>query len=234
MTDQAVVTEFQCKYCKKLFRRESTLTAHLCESKRRWQQESDTGVQLGLKAYLRFYELSQGSAKSKSYADFVTSPYYSAFVKFGQYCQGVRCINFQSYLDWLLKNNKKLDNWCSDKVYTEWLPMYLQRESVQDALERGLTQMQQYADDHPELKNGFSDYFRYGNSNRICHHVSTGRISAWVIYHCDSGTDFLNNLSAEQISAVISWIDPDVWQKKFKDYPADMNWVRDVLRQAGL
>lgn len=226
--------EYQCKYCKKSFRRERTLTAHLCEPKRRWQQESETGVQLGLKAYLRFYELTQGSAKFKNYGDFVTSPYYNAFVKFGRYCQDIRCINFQSFLDWLLKHNKKLDYWCSDQLYTEWLPGYLQREAVQDALERALKEMQKYTDEHNEFKNGFSDYFRYGNTNRICHHVSTGRISPWVVYNCDSGIKFLESLSEDQVSVVIPWIDPDYWQKKFRDYVSDTEWVKSILKQAGL
>ena len=71
------ITLYKCRYCEKEFRKESTLTAHLCEQKRRWQQEKETGVQLGLKAYLRFYEYSQGSSKLKSYEDFVKSPYYN-------------------------------------------------------------------------------------------------------------------------------------------------------------
>lgn len=225
---------YKCRYCDKGFSKETTLTAHLCEQKRRWQQEKETGVQLGLKAYLRFYEYSQGSAKLKSYEDFARSPYYNAFVKFGRHCQGIRCINFVNYLDWLLKNNKKIDYWCKDSLYTEWLPEYLKKEAVQDALERAMKEMIDYADSHPELKNGFTDYFRYGNSNRICHHISTGRISPWVIYHCASGIEFLDTLSSEQVEIVIPWIDPDFWQRKFKDYVADAEWVKTVLSKAGL
>lgn len=225
---------YKCKYCKKDFRKESTLSAHLCEPKRRAMQEHETWVQLGLKSYLRFYEITQGSAKLKSYEDFSTSPYYKAFVKFGSYCQQIRCVNFSNYLDWLLKNNKKIDNWCSDKLYAEWLPNYLQKEAPQDALERALKEMQNYADDNTDLRNGFVDYFRYGNSNRICHHISTGRISPWVVYNCDSGVDFLDNLTSEQVTLILPWIDPDYWQRKFKDYMADTLWVKDILKAAGL
>lgn len=225
---------FVCRYCTKDFKRESTLTAHMCEPKRRWQQEKESWVQLGLKAYLRFYEITQGSARLKSYEDFVVSPYYKAFVKFGSYCQQIRCINFSNYLDWLLKNNRKLDNWTSDKLYSEWLPGYIQKEAPQDALERALKEMQDYADDHPELKNGFIDYFRYGNINRICYHISTGRISPWIVYNCDSGITFLDELSSEHVMMVLPWIDPDYWQRKFKDYMADTEWVKDILRTAGL
>jgi hypothetical protein len=133
-----------------------------------------------------------------------------------------------------LKNNKKLDYWCKDSLYDEWLFEYLKRESVQDALERALKEMQDYADAHPDLRNGFRDYFRFGNTNRICHHIVNGRISPWVIFNCASGRDLLERLDETQIGMIIKYIDPDFWQKKFQDYLADTEWVKDILLKAGL
>ena len=225
---------FVCRYCKKSFVKENTLSAHVCESKRRHQQEKEIGVQLGLKAYLRFYEISQGSAKSKTYTDFAGSPYYTAFVKFGRHLVGVRCVNTVSFIDWLLKNNKKIDYWCKESFYIEWMHEYLKKEAVQDALERALKEMQDYSDTNPELVGNFNEYFRYGNANRICYHISSGRISPWVVYNCNSGVDFLSKLSEDQIKIVMPWIDPDYWQRKFKDYVSDSEWVKDILLKAGL
>ena len=233
MTNESNQT-YKCRYCDKEFRKESTLTAHLCEQKRRWQQERETGVQLGLRSYLRFYETTQGSAKLKSYEDFVTSPYYNAFVKYGRYLVAIRAINPTSFTDWLLKNNKKLDYWCKDSLYEEWMLDYIKREAVQDALERALKEMQEYADNHLELRNGFSDYFRFGQPNRICHHVSTGRISPWVIYNSTSGVAFLEGLNEGQLTLIMPWIDPEFWQHKFKDYLADTEWIKEALSIAGL
>jgi hypothetical protein len=225
---------FVCKYCNKTYSKESTLIAHLCEPKRRHQQQNETGVQLGFKAYLRFYELTQGSAKLKTYDDFVASPYYSAFVKFGRHLVAIRAVNAGSFIDWLLKNNKKLDYWCKDEFYLDWLQTYIRKESVQDAIERALKEMQDYADTHPELENGFADYFRNGHSNRVCHHISNGRISPWIVYNANSGVDFLSQLNEEQIGIIMPWIDPDIWNQKFKDYAADVEWCKDILAKAGL
>jgi len=225
---------FVCRYCKKGFVKETTLIAHMCESRRRHQQEKETGVQLGLKAYLRFYEISQGSAKSKTYDDFVGSPYYTAFVKFGRHLVGVRCVNTASFTDWLLKNNKKIDHWCKEALYLEWLHEYMKKEAVQDALERALKEMQDYADSEPKLQNNFNNYFRLGSANRIVHHISNGRISPWIVYNCDSGVDFVGSLNEEQITIIMPWIDPDHWQRKFKDYLADTEWVKSVLAAAAL
>lgn len=223
-----------CRYCKKGFRKESTLAAHLCEPKRRWQQEKETGVQMGLRAYLRFYEITQGSAKLKSYEDFVESPYYNAFVKFGRHCQAIRCVNYASFSDWLLKNNKKLDHWCREDIYLEWLHQYIRKESVQDALARALEEMERYADDHTDLRNGFRDYFRLAPANVACFHIANGRISPWVVFNCATGVEFLETLNEEQLEIVIPWIDPDFWQQKFRDYMADVEWIKQILQEAGL
>ena len=224
----------KCRYCNKEFRKESTLAAHQCEPKRRWQQEKEMGVQFGLQAYLRFFEVTQGSAKLKSYADFVTSPYYLAFVAFGRHMQAIRAVNPRAFIDWVIKQNKKLDHWTHEAVYVEYLHQYLKREATQDALERALIEMQEYVDEHQEITAGLSGYFAYGNSNRICHHIANGRISPWIVYNCNSGIAFLDSLTEEQIAIIIDWIDPDYWQRKFNDYVADTEWVKAILKEAGV
>lgn len=228
------MTGYKCRYCNKEFIRESTLASHLCEKKRRAQQENETGVQLGYRSYLRFYEITQNSSKVKTYEDFSNSPYYLAFVKYGRYLCDIRAVNTTSFTDWLLKNNVRLDQWCKDSLYHNWLKEYLKKEAVQDALERALKEMTKYAEDNPELKNGFTDYFRYGNSNRICYHISTGRVSPWVVYNCASGVAFLDSLREDQVLTVVEAIDPDFWKKKFHDYPEDVAWTKTVLEKAGL
>ena len=123
-----------CQYCKREFAKETSLAIHMCEPRRRHRESSERGVQLGLQAYLKFYEITQGSARLKTFDDFAGSPYYRAFVKFGRHCVSIRAINPARFTEWVLKQNKKIDNWCSDNVYTEYLIAYLQTEAVADAI----------------------------------------------------------------------------------------------------
>jgi hypothetical protein len=224
----------KCKYCDKTYTKESTLLKHACEPKRRHLQQSETGVQFGFRSYLKFFELTQGSIKSKTYDDFAASSYYSAFVKFGRYLVSIKAINYASFTEWLLKGNKKLDFWCKDSLYDEWLVEYLRKESYQDALERGIKEMQDYADNNHDLRNGFMDYFKFGNTNRICHHITTGRISPWVVYNCDSGINFLENLDDSQMQMIIKYINPDFWNQKFQNHEQDRFNALDILKAAGL
>lgn len=223
-------TEHRCQYCEKSFQRESSLVVHVCEPKRRHQERDEIGVQLGLQAYLRFYEITQGSARLKTFDDFMRSAYYRAFVKFGRHCVAIRAVNTARFMDWLIRQNKKIDHWCRDSIYTEWLTEYLRQESAMDALQRALETAIDWSE---KTGNPDRDFVRYGNDNVICHAISAGRVSAWVLYNSESGTDFLGRINADQIAMIWPMIDSDHWQRRFRDYPADVEYVRQMLSQAG-
>ena len=222
--------KYICQYCKKDFIKESSLAVHSCEPRRRRQEQSERGVQLGLQAYLKFYQLTQGSARLKTFDDFADSPYYRAFVKFGRYCVDIQAINPARFIEYVLKQNKKIDHWCRDSIYTEYLLDYLRVENVNDALARsiefGITWQEQ-------TSNPAHDCLRYGNSNAICHAIASGRISPWVIYNSESGQQFLSELTSEQVEIIWLYIDADFWIRKFKDYPTDQEYVKDILNKAG-
>jgi len=223
-------TENVCKYCEKSFARPESLAVHVCEQKRRYQDRDEPGVRLGMQAYLRFYEMTQGSARLKTFDDFARSPYYRAFVKFGRYCVDIRAVNTARFVEWVVEKNKKIDHWCRDSVYSEYLAEYLRKENVTDALARAIEHSITWAEStgHPA-----HDCVRYGNGNAVSYAISTGRISAWVLYNCESGQKYLDEIDQDQMAIVWPWIDPEFWQKKFRDYPADQEYAREMLKQAG-
>lgn len=221
---------FTCDYCKKEFARETSIAVHMCEPKRRRMERDERGVQLGFQAFIKFYEIMQGSARLKTFEDFCESAYYRAFVKFGRYCVNTRVINPARMMEWLLKHNKKIDHWCSDQIYTEYLLDYLKVENVDDAIARAIEWSIDWAERNESQPH---DCLRYGNANVICHAVTTGRISAWAIYNSASGLEFLESLDQTQIAMIWPYIDSDVWQRRFRDYPADVEYVKDILKKAG-
>ena len=223
---------FVCKYCDRSFSKEKTLASHVCEQKRRWQQEKDKHVQLGLQAYLRFFEKTQGqNGARKTYGDFVNSPYYNAFVKFGKYIIDIRAINPSKFIDWVIDNNIKLDQYTHDKYYQKYLEQHLRVESWQDAIARSLTTMESWAEEHNVMLNS---YFFAAKSNKVCYDIINGRVSSWVLFNCDTGVDFLGKINQEQLALIYPYIDPDFWRKNFIKYNQETAIVKDALKEAGL
>lgn len=220
---------FVCDYCQKQFVRENSIAVHVCEPKRRRLMQHESGTRLGFQAFVQFYQLHQ-KGKVKTYDEFCDSSYFRAFVKFGTYCVSTRVINPPRFMDWLLKQQKKIDNWCSDRVYTEYLVWYLPTEAVDDALSRAVEQSIQW---HEKTGNPAHDMLRYGNVNALCYDITSGRLSPWAIYNSESGAAFLNQMSTEQITMTWSYIDSDIWQKQFQNRPQDQAYAQDILKKAG-
>jgi hypothetical protein len=130
----------------------------------------------------------------------------------------------------VVEKNKKIDHWCRDTVYTEYLADYLRRENVADALTRAIEYSLTWSEKtgHPA-----QDILRYGNDNAVTYAISTGRISAWIVYNCKSGQKFLDEINPDQTKILWLWIDPEFWQRKFLEYPADREYVSEILKKAG-
>jgi hypothetical protein len=152
------------------------------------------------------------------------------FAKFGSYCIDVNVLNPSRYIDWLLTDNIKIDNWTSDSVYTKYLCEYLRTENPFDALERSVN----YCSDLAKQENiQPNDVLRYGNPNRICHAITTGKISPWMLYCSDSGSHFLETLNSDHAKIVIDYINPEQWALKFHREPELRNQIRETLKLAG-
>ena len=223
-------TEFSCEFCNRSFQRETTMMKHLCENKRRWQDKDQPGNRIGFQAWVEFYKKNTASKKPKTYVDFTKSAYYIAFVKFGHYCVDLKCINVTRYADWLLKNQIKIDSWCSDTNYTKFLIEHLKSEDPLDAIARSIeTTMTIAKDSGIETK----DCLRYANRNKLAYAVTTGKISPWMLYQSVSGVDFLSNLDESQQKMIIDYINPEQWAIKFSRNNEMVTQVKELLSAAG-
>lgn len=222
--------DYRCDFCNRSFRKETTMIKHLCENKRRHQDKDLPGNRIGFQCWVDFYKKNTGAKKAKTYHDFVKSAYYTAFVKFGNYCVDIKCLNVGRYADYLLSNKISIDNWCSDTNYTKFLIDYLRLENPIDAVARSIeTTIENSQKENIQSK----DYLRYGNKNRICHYITTGKISPWMLYQSDSGIKFLDSLNEYEIKYINDYIDPEKWAVKFRRDIESVNEVRDLLEKAG-
>jgi hypothetical protein len=221
---------YSCEFCKRSFLRESTVLKHICEYKHRWMDKDKQGNRLGFQSWIEFYKKNSTSKKQKTYEEFIRSAYYTAFVKFGSYCVDVNVLNVNRYIDWLLKNQIKIDSWCQDTNYTKFLIEYLRIEDPMDAIARSIETTINMASVERVLSK---DYLRYGNSNKICYAITTGKLSPWILYHSASGKEFLDKLDESQIKMVIDYLNPELWAIKFKREPEKVDEVKSLLTLAG-
>lgn len=223
------MSKFKCDFCEKEFVKENTLLKHVCESKRRWQDKDKRGNQLGFQAWVRFYS-KHTSKKKKEYTDFVKSSYYSAFVKFGNYCVDAQVMNVPRYVDYLLKEKISIDLWNRDTSYTKFIIDYCKVEDPLDAIARSIETTVQLA----RIENiQTKDVLRYGNINRICFEITKGKISPWMLYQSSSGLSFLEKLDNTQQKMILDYINPEQWALKFHRQKNIIPEVKELLHAGG-
>ena len=221
----------KCVHCGKSFMQEKTLIAHMCERKRRVLQRDEKRVQAGFMAFNRWWQLAQGAKKLKTYEEFCDTSYYNAFVKFGSFLNNVQPLYPEKFVDYVIKSGVKLDHWCKDSLYEQYLYEIIKIEPVESAVQRSIATMMEWADEH---NAAFNHYFLYVSLNKAVHDIKNGHISPWVILNSVSGQTMIKNMSDEQLDMIAPAFDVPYWLKKFKESPKDVALVKDICKEAGI
>lgn len=220
---------YKCEYCQKEFAKEKTLAVHICEQKRRYINRNEKHVQAGLLTFQKFYDFAQKGKKQKTFDDFVESPYYTAFVKFGSFLVNTSPIYPEMFIDYVIKSGVKIDHWCRDALYETYISELIKNEPADGAIQRSITTMMDWADKNHAT---WEHYFAYVNLNRATHDIKEGLISPWLILNTKSGKEMLQRMNDEQLEIIGPVIDPQYWIRKFKSLPADIELIKDVVKEA--
>jgi hypothetical protein len=204
---------------------------HVCEQKRRALAKTDRHVVLGYDAFNRFYKLSQNVKGEKTYEEFCKSPYYNAFVKFGSFVSNVNPLYPDRFINYVIRSGVKLDHWCRDELYDKYVIDLVKTEMVETALERSINHMMKWAEEH---ESQWNHYFLYVSLSRAVFDVRDGKVSPWLILNSSNGKTMLKKFNDEQLAAIGAVMDIPFWLNKFKKLPADVELVKDVVKESNL
>ncbi len=220
-----------CKWCGKSFMSERTLSAHMCVKKRRWADKDLTHTRLGYRVFQMFYELNTAASKPKSQEDFIRSQYYEGFTKFGRSCIRNEYLHPEKFAEWLIKNSKKLKDWCKDSLYDEFLLGYVKKEPGMKALERSIMYLNEWA---TENNKEWTRYFYEVSTPRAVHDIRSAKISPWVLFLSESGDQLLTRFSDEQVKMIEHVIDATFWMKVFAQNKEEVKTIKETCQVAKL
>ena len=135
------------------------------------------------------------------------------------------------FIEYVVTSGVKLDHWCRDELYDKYVVDLIKTESVETALERSIKYMIEWADENNAVWN---HYFRYVNLNRAMYHIKDGKISPWLILNCTSGKEMLTRFDDVQLQAISVILDIPYWLNKFKKMPADLELVKQIIKESGI
>lgn len=222
---------YTCQYCNHAFSKEKTLAVHVCEQKRRAIARTERHVVLGYDTYNNFYKRTQNAKHDKTYDEFAKSPYYNAFIKFGSFVSNVNPLYPDRFIDYVVTSGVKLDHWCREELYDQYVIDLIKKERSEVALERSIKSMMDWADKN---ESAWNHYFLYASLSRATYDIKDGKISPWLVLNCASGKEMLKKFNDEQLNAISAVMDVKFWLAKFKKLPADVDVVREVVKEYSL
>ena len=223
--------KFECKYCGHKFHKESTLATHMCVKKQRHLDINTAGSRYGFRTFQRFFTLTTNSKKLKTQEEFIDSPYYIDFVKFGNHLAELKPVYIEQYIDFVVLSGLKMPKWTTDLVYELYIENLIKTEPATSATERTISFILEWCD-----KNSvpFKDFFFSISANEAAHLIKTGRISPWVLYLCGTGSNLMDRFNDDHAKMIGAVIDPGFWMRKFKKSNDDVEYIKALLEQAGL
>jgi hypothetical protein len=223
--------QLKCKWCDKVFRKESTLVAHMCEPKRRILSESDRPNRIGYHAWLTFRKLMTPNAKkTPTYEDFSKNKYYTTFVKLGRRIVDINIPEPDNFIKYLIMNSVKFSNWGKDWVYEMYIRELTKKETVQRAAERTVLLMQQWGMDQDQDWKLFWDDV---STTQALHWIRTGRLSPWVLLGTEQGKSLLGRFDEKQLQDATGYIEIDPWRIRIARNKEDCKWMQQVFDQVG-
>ena len=220
-SSKAMIQNFECKFCKTKFHKEITLQTHVCVKKRRNMEIDTPASRFGFRTYQRFYELTMAAKKPKTVQEFIDSPYYIDFVKFGNHLANLKPVYPEKFIEFVIKNSVDLKNWTKDYVYY----------TATAATDRTIVEIVEWTATN---NVAFNKFFSHISANEAAHMIRSGKISPWVLYLSESGGSLMDSFTADHTPIIGSIIEPGVWMRKFKQNDDDVTYIKTLLAQAGL
>jgi hypothetical protein len=152
-------------------------------------------------------------------------------MKFGNHLINLNVLEPNKFIDYVIKNNLRLNNWTHDIVYENYITELLKSEAPESALARNIELMQKWSQQSGEP---WYDFFRKVSPMQAVAWIQAGRISPWVLYNADSAEILIDRCGPEQISMIQKYAKIPQWKIRFNQNKESADWIRVTLRQAGL
>ena len=223
--------DYQCKFCGVKFHKEITLSTHICVKKRRHMEIDSQASRFGFRTFQKFYEMTTNSKKPKTTDEFINSPYYIDFVKFGNHLATLKPVYPERFIEFVIKNSVNLKDWCKDFVYYLYVEDLVKQEPAVSATERTISEIVKWCE-----KNSveFVEFFEKVSANEAAAMIKTGKLSPWVLYLSGTGDSLIASFNEYHARDIGSIIDAGYWMKRFKKHSDDVDFIKNLLENVRL
>jgi hypothetical protein len=226
MTQQPL---YSCKYCKKKFFTERTFIKHECTAMLR-SREIQTAV--GQQAYgLYKVWLEKQRRKPPPVEGFISSAYYSGFIKFAQWTRETGIPDPEKYVELMVNSKISPSLWRRSEAYQIFLEWSDRKSDPYDQMNNTIETILTLAEGL-EIPPG--QVFSKFTSGEIAELIHQKRLSPWLLFCSKSFKDWISKLHDGERQDLMKSIGIDYWSQRLEKAPEVVKNGRLIAEELGI
>lgn len=220
---------YECKHCKKPFVNERAFMKHECTPMRR-SREIQTRV--GQIAY-GFYKiwLEKQRRKPPPIETFISSSYYTSFIKFAEYCEEQGIPDPKKYVELMTESKIAPALWRRNEAYSVYLEYIDKRADPYEQVSIAVDTILTLADGLNITPGEVFKQFTAGDMIELIHQR---RLTPWILFCSKSFKDWANTLHQSERKDLMRIIGVDYWANKFEKTPDVVRNVKLIVEELGM
>lgn len=220
---------FECKYCMKVFKRESSFMKHRCADMAR---ADDIRTPDGMAAYAQYCTwMTVSKRKAPDIETFSTSRYFRSFINFVEKARKLRLPSTETFIKLMTQKNISPMLWCRDECYSLYLE-WIDRTS--DPIDQASTTVDTLYKIADAGEVDTSLVFTLINYRELMQLIRQRLISPWLLLCSSAFKSFLVELSESERDELLNLIGYSYWAEKFDANPKIVEQMKIIAVELGI
>lgn len=220
---------FECKFCFASFKRERAFMTHTCMH---MERASEIKTVTGQSAYQYYCVwLEKQKRKPPVIETFMTSMYYSAFIKFVNFVKRVSIANVDKYVELMCNNKIAPINWDHNDAYAIYLEWNDRRSTPMEQAEITFETLLKLSE---ILEVSINEVFDKLTFNEIFQLLHERRLSPWVLLCSAKFKTWLKTQDNDDHKRLINLLGIDYWANKFEINKNDVANIKRLTEEIGI
>lgn len=226
MTEMAL---WECKHCRKKFSKERIFMAHECTQ---MQRSKEIQTPVGAMAYgLYKYWLEKQKRKAPPVEGYISSSYYTGFIKFAQYVKETGVHDPHKYVELMLEAKISPTLWRRSEAYQIFLDYFDKRSSP---YEQAATSVETITALAEGLEVAPGDVFKQLQVGDMLDMIQQKRLSPWLLFCSKSFKEWIGVQDPNDRALLMRSIGVDYWAVKLERQPEVVRELKEIAEALGI
>jgi len=222
--------KYECKFCGMRFKIESRYMIHRCKAMAR---DDQIKTPLGQTAWSYYQKWMKSHRRAvPSIETFLTSKFYTAFIKFAQFAQKVGLPDIDTFIWYMKEMSIQPVIWVNSDIYASFIEYLDKNSDPNKQAHQTIEYLFKLAD---EYEVDVSKVFEYLEPNDVILMLHRRQLSPWILLHSSKFKEFLiNKTTSQERIAMEAIIRPAYWMDKKSKHPEIVAQMKKYIRELDL